>query len=323
MRKIDQGVIDNYYSIKSRMSENMFNAFLMRDISKYEITKNFLQEFKDNINIQYMSSLNLNPECIKYLDSLGKFDYAAWIKSIKDKANEFPDRNIDILIDDEFCFKYSCNIDEILKSVKVISEAIYKKYFNFSDITKKEIILKYNGNDLTNEVLLANAYVLGKDILTCKKIVNEIKLNNKTFIDMIFNCSSQMSVSLLLQLLFLAYIPNEFLAHAANITLDSNESLLCSGEDIITSYLNKIVLTYPEQATEELFTLLNYSFNKELMNSCFKNIFLSMLVLNDNISEMFLINMSSLFIMQGLKSEFVNYCKNKNYANALIGIKLE
>lgn len=289
-----------------------FKIYLENFMSGYIINKEFIERYQDLLNPATVLKNTLTEEALK---SYRYFDVEIWKKGIEYK-------DISILMDDNFCVSNNIEPDTILSISRNIPDNVFEKYFNITtDKAKRNMLLRYRGKHANKDLYMSNFYLLKEDLFILPYVRENIlssAMEIKLFLDGVSSIDILSLVSLLSMHPCHSFMSEEFMMSLNIITVsDTPEE-----EQDYTRY--KVMLTkiieadYDSNAISLLFEEIGARTPWILGDK----VLLSLIALNDNIKEDTLITLSKQFLIQGLKPEFVNYCKRHRYVSALLAIGL-
>ena len=319
-QKLDLTVIEVFRSLRSSLGERNFKKHLQLHLKNYDITVDFLKEFHDSIDPSEISKLSLSPECIHYLMEHKLFDYDAWSKT------NIAYKNIDILLDDDFTLQYGVDINEILSKTKMVTAPLFNKFIeDASPEASKNLILNYNGPELTIDLVIKKMADLGDHIFTLNVVKEDLKSEHSRIQEAVFNSNKPFNIAWILNLMNVIYIPDDMRdkienMHFEDLDLSENNPDAVRLAVKIRNMLVNIFERYPIDVVGEIFKNVYWYAKPALIDRDFLRRFL---VECNDIPEDCLYTIAEVFLVTSMKDELVAYAKNYNYVQVLVSIKLQ
>ena len=319
-QKLDATIIEVFRSLRRSLGNKNFKNHLKLQMGKYDVTLDFLKEFKDDIDPTEISKQSLSPECIHYLMENGLFDYEAW------KSNGLAYKNVDILMDETFVTQYGVDIDEILCKTKNVTSALFNYFIaDASPEASKNLILNYNGPEITIDLICEKLDALGDHAFTLDIVKEDLKSPNSKIQSAVFNSNKQFNIAWVLNLMNVIYIPDDMREKIEemrfeDLDLSENNPDAPRLATKIRNMLVNIFERYPIDVVGEIFKNVFWYAKPALLDRTFLRRFL--IECND-IPEDCLYTIAEVFLATNTKDELVAYAKNYNYVNVLVAIKLQ
>lgn len=310
MKKIDETVIRIFKELQSTLRPKDFRRHIELTLPEYEVTEEFIETFSDTLNMSVVCQQSLSPECIKYLCETDQFDLNAWLQGIANK-------NIDILVDDDFVKQYNIDVNEILSNSNKITQTIFNKFSNnCSDKAFKNIILKCKTSDLTIDMIASNLDRIGSSAFNMK-IVRDDLINKDSVIEkMLLTSGKAINPIMLTKLMNILYDPESIRKYKDDLTF-KDPTIVDMTE--LQNNINSVIQKYPTDIAEFLMETINFYIPLALLD---KDLLLMFLTEHDNISEECLLRIYMPYVQTGARDSLVNYCKNHGYRDCLLALKL-
>lgn len=270
--------------------------------AKYELTQEFVNEFKNHITKKaFSSSPNLSAGLIERNADL--FDIEIWL----DNEN----KDIKVLEDERFIEKYGEEtVGKALAKInyKNITKGIFDRFEDKLSLDTKKLVI--NNSNLSNdeEFLMNNLKYLDENIFKNRTL--EVEWSN-ALIENIFK-NKQLTVRFVLN----ALQNNKDLAFIKRMLTSEFDYINTGGtfDTDLKNFINKLSENY----IGDLFNLIR----KHAKNAFTYAILNHTLTMKDYLEEDFLSENADLFINEGMKVDLANYARKRDYNSILIMLKL-
>jgi hypothetical protein len=316
--KITKDTIDMFSHLKNTLGETMFRENINMQLADYDITPEFIEKFKDDIDTAKLSASSISKDIILALGP--NFDFEQWANH--NTAGDYKD--IGILMDDDFANLHSDVTVKILETSKNITQEIFNKYFSVSNgLVQANFLLHYEGPEVDYDKVSHCIGSLGARFFEVPYVKKNV-INDEKKIDKLLSNLGVFSVDMpfVMTLMTEAFCPNEIMSHIDSMTIKDTSSadIMASGNNSkYTEMVHYIIQKYPNAVLDKFMPILYQHMPDILKNS---GLLKEYLVYCDNIAEDTLIALFPEYVFQGLREEIVTYAKNYGYSNLLVCLKL-